>query len=453
MANYISKRGANVAPSYATTDDLPASTEVGDLVFVGGQLGIAVSASGYATCDKTDILPILAGVSSANILNPNTFDGTNDNDFFGSSVNVSMNYAIAGAFAEDTTDLYGGNQSGVAYIFDPKTGSLLRTLANPNAYGTADGDSFGFDSDISDSHAIVGAYTERSAAGVSVGKAYIFNASTGSLVHTLANPDNGVADEFGKAVAIGNTYAIVGAPGSSSNDSGKAWIFNVSTGATVHTLTGPNNATAQFGYQVAISDTHAIAGAPRDDTSATNGGKAYIYSTTSGNLLYTLTAPSTPAHINFGNSVGISDTHAIVGAPQNDHEKAYIYRLSDGALVHTLSNPNTETSNASDWFGYSVDICNKWAIVAAINEDVGRTSESYLNSGTVYVYDMTDGSLEYTFENPNLYGGLLQDKMGYTWGGRGVAISDGYAITSIMSEKAAHGSGTITNSGAICIFK
>ena len=48
MANYISKRGANVAPSYATTDDLPASTEVGDLVFVGGQLGIAVSASGYA---------------------------------------------------------------------------------------------------------------------------------------------------------------------------------------------------------------------------------------------------------------------------------------------------------------------------------------------------------------------------------------------------------------------
>ena len=56
MANYISKRGANVAPSYATTDDLPASTEVGDLVFVGGQLGIAVSASGYETCDKTDIV-------------------------------------------------------------------------------------------------------------------------------------------------------------------------------------------------------------------------------------------------------------------------------------------------------------------------------------------------------------------------------------------------------------
>jgi len=82
MANYISKRGANVAPSYATTDDLPASTEVGDLVFVGGQLGISVSTSGYQTCDKTDIrvYPILAttnaitagaysGFSSPNALN------------------------------------------------------------------------------------------------------------------------------------------------------------------------------------------------------------------------------------------------------------------------------------------------------------------------------------------------------------------------------------------------
>jgi len=61
MADYLSKRGANVAPSYASVGDLPASTEVGDLVFVDGQLGIAVDASTFKTCDKTDIAthPIL----------------------------------------------------------------------------------------------------------------------------------------------------------------------------------------------------------------------------------------------------------------------------------------------------------------------------------------------------------------------------------------------------------
>ena len=56
MANYLSKRGANVAPSYAAIADLPASTQAGDLVFVGGQLGIAVNASTFNTCDKTDIV-------------------------------------------------------------------------------------------------------------------------------------------------------------------------------------------------------------------------------------------------------------------------------------------------------------------------------------------------------------------------------------------------------------
>lgn len=446
MATYKEKRGTNVVPIVSA---IPSSGADGEIVYITGK-GLASCNGGTWSKLTAEGPVVLTGVSSANILNPNSYDGSADNDFFGSSVGVSMNYAIGGAYAEDTS---GTNGSGVAYIFNPATGAAVHTLANPNAYGTVDGDSFGFASDISDSHAIVGAYTEDSAAGVSVGKAYIFNASTGSLVHTLANPDNGVVDEFGKAVAIKNTYAIVGAPSSSSNDSGKAWIFNVSTGATVHTLTGPNNANAQFGDKVAISDTHAIVGALRDGSAATDGGKAYIYSTTSGNLLYTLTATSTPANILFGASVGISDTHAIVGNGNANHGKAYIYRLSDGALVYTLTNPNTETSNSGDGFGNSVDICNKWAIVAAPNEDVGRTSESYLNSGTAYVYDMNDGSLEYTFENPDLYAGLLQDKMGYTYGGRGVAISDGFAVTSIMSEKGAHGSGTISNSGAICIFK
>ena len=61
MANYLAKRGANVAPSYASTGDLPASTQAGDLVFVGGQLGIAVDASTFNTCDKTDIVSVFGG--------------------------------------------------------------------------------------------------------------------------------------------------------------------------------------------------------------------------------------------------------------------------------------------------------------------------------------------------------------------------------------------------------
>ena len=442
MATYKEKRGTNVVP---IVSGQPAEGVNGEIVYITGE-GLAFYNGGtWSKLTAAAPVPVLAGVSSANILNPNTYDGSSNSDFFGASVSVSMKYAIAGANKEDT-DAY-DNNSGVAYIFDPKTGSLLQTLANPNAYSTAQNDNFGFDSDISDSHAIVGAPGEDSATNAGVGKAYIFNASTGSLVHTLNNPDDGYYDQFGDAVSIGNTYAIVGARESGSNNTGKAWIYSVSTGSVVHTLTPGHTATEYYGDSVAISDTHAIVGAPRA-VSSLNQGKAYIYSTTTGNLLYTLTAPGTPSSLQFGASVGISDTHAIVGNGDAYHGKAYIYALSNGALVHTLSNPNTNSSHSGDGFGYSVDICNKWAIVAAPNEDVGS-----VNSGTVYAYDMTDGSLEYTFENPDLYGDSLQDRIGYTLGGRGVAISDGYAIAGIMQEDRLYGSTVTNNSGAICIFK
>ena len=46
-----------------------------------------------------------------------------------------------------------------------------------------------------------------------------------------------IHDQFGDAVSIGNTYAIVGARESGSNNTGKAWIYSVSTGSVVHTLT------------------------------------------------------------------------------------------------------------------------------------------------------------------------------------------------------------------------
>ena len=149
MATYKEKRGTNVVP---IVSEVPSTGVNGEIVYITGEGLASYNGGTWSKLTAAAPLPVLAGVSSANILNPNTYDGDYDNDFFGSSVSVSMTYAIAGAFAEDTS---ANNGSGVAYIFNPKTGALLRTLANPNAYGTVDNDSFGFASDISDSHAIV----------------------------------------------------------------------------------------------------------------------------------------------------------------------------------------------------------------------------------------------------------------------------------------------------------
>ena len=160
--------------------------------------------------------------------NPNAYD-TSAGDYFGYSVSICESYTIVGAYQEDDA---GGSASGKAYIFDNSDGTLLHTLDNPNAYGTSAGDYFGKSVSICESYAIIGAYGEDDAGGTTSGKAYIFDNSDGTLLHTLDNPnayDTSAGDYFGYSVSISESYAIIGAYGeddAGGAGSGKAYIFD-----------------------------------------------------------------------------------------------------------------------------------------------------------------------------------------------------------------------------------
>ena len=162
--------------------------------------------------------------------NPNAY-GPSANDYFGYFVSVDGNRIIVSAPYEDDA---GGTNSGKAYIFDATTGSLLHTLHNPNAYSTSASDYFGYSVAISGNLAVVGAYAEDESGGTESGKAYIFDATTGSLLHTLHNPnayDTSAGDQFGISVAISGNYAVVGAYGKGDSggiDSGKAYVYQIS---------------------------------------------------------------------------------------------------------------------------------------------------------------------------------------------------------------------------------
>jgi WD40 repeat protein len=277
--------------------------------------------------------------------NPNAYS-TSDYDRFGSSVAISVDYAIVSTPFESDASADPIN-SGKAYIYNVTTGALLYTLNDPNAYGASAYDYFGQSVDVSGNYAIVGAYGDNAAGGSSSGKAYIFNATTGALVHTLDNPNaygTVSSDNFGRSVAISGNYAIVNAyieDDAGGLSSGKAYIFNVTTGALLYTLNNPNaygtSAYDVFGYSVAISDNYAIVGAYlEDDLAGTDSGKAYIYNVTTGAQLFTLNNPNaynTSYNDNFGYSVTISGNYAIVGANEDDaggagSGKAYIYTLA-----------------------------------------------------------------------------------------------------------------------------
>ena len=404
--------------------------------------------------------------------NPNPY-GTSLNDRFGYSVAVDGDYAIVSAIYEDDA---GGGNSGKAYIYNVSTSSLVHTLDNPNDFSSSSEDQFGNSVAISGNFAIVGASREDDVSGSTSGKAYIFDVTTGALVHTLDNPNvygTSTSDYFGISVAISGDYAIVGAYAEDDADgsaSGKAYIFDVTTGALLYTLDNPTaygtSAGDRFGGAVAISGNYAIVGAEMEDDAVAfenddgdeefivgfGSGKAYIFDVTTGALVHTLDNPN--AHSNsdddyFGNSVAISGDYAIVGAyAESDNGgdysgKAYIFDVTTGALVHTLDNPNPDGSSLGDEFGRFVAISGDYAIVSATGEDESPKTPTNYNSGKVYIYNVTSGALVETLDNPNAYDTEVNDRFG-----RSVAISDGRAIVSAYDEDDAGG----TSSGKAYIF-
>ena len=144
--------------------------------------------------------------------------------------------------------------SGMLYVFDVTTGALLHSIANPNAYGTSASDMFTWPISISGNYAIAGATNEDEAGGNNSGKAYIFDVTTGNLVYTLDNPNavwcsTAATDNFGTSLSIFGNHAIVAAGGeddASGNSSGKAYIFKITVGnrtdtTLLHTIDNPRS--------------------------------------------------------------------------------------------------------------------------------------------------------------------------------------------------------------------
>lgn len=162
------------------------------------------------------------------------------------------------------------------------TGQLKWTLNNPNAYGTAAYDWFGQAVAISGNYAIVGAPVEDMAGITSSGRAYIFDVTTGQLKWTLNTPSTyPLESQFGQAVSISGNYVVVGAPEedvASKLSTGRVYIFDVTTGQLKWTLLNPDadgiGSGDRFGAAVSISGNHILVGAWGE---ADGSGRAYIF--------------------------------------------------------------------------------------------------------------------------------------------------------------------------------
>ena len=260
-------------------------------------------------------------------------------------------------------------------------------------------DGFGTSVALSDGTAVVGSpYDSDNGSGS--GSAYLHDASTGLLITKLLPSDGAAGDFFGKAAAISNSIAVVGAPNDDDNglDSGSAYSFDAVTGVQLAKLL-PLSASAddKFGSSVAISGSTAIVGAPGDSPSSTlsNAGSVYRFNAATGAITLLFWQSDAEAGDHFGTSVAISGTpaigaRAVIGAPDDDDNgtdsgSAYLYDANTGVLITKLL-PNDGA--AGERFGYSVAVSDSTVVVGApADEDNG------LLSGSAYVFDADTGAL------------------------------------------------------------
>jgi len=213
--------------------------------------------------------------------------------------------------------------------------------------------------------------------------------------------DNGVADQFGFAVAIDDGIAVVGAPRDRDAGlfSGSAYIFRDTGGTWVQEakiVADDAAASDTFGSSVAISDGTVVVGSPGDDDAGLSSGSAYIFREIDGQWqqIDKLVASGARQNDSFGLSVAIDGDAIVVGAPfdssiGNLAGAVVVYQEIGGVWLET-DELFASDAGASDRFGTSVSLADDLAIVGAINGDADPVS----NSGAAYIFRQIDGQWE-----------------------------------------------------------
>jgi len=311
------------------------------------------------------------------------------NDFFAITVTISGDYAFVNS-------LWGNNYAGKVYVFYNDAGTWTETSILIASDGEAE-DFFGTSMSISGDYAIIGAYGNDDS-GSESGSAYIFYNDEGIWTETtkLTAFDGNENDRFGISVGIYDDYAIIGADGSANNsgtNSGTAYIFYNNLGNWEQTQQIESLDAVlgdQFGTSVSMSGEYAAIGADYKSDDGTWSGAAYVFHDNSGiweqNTKLTASDAGTQKH--FGNSIEIAGDILIVGSNGNIAftpyiaGSAYMFKKILGNWQETAILQASDIAN-EDQFAYVVDFSDDFAFVGSPRNDT-----NYEDAGAVYVYEL-----------------------------------------------------------------
>ncbi|MEX1023629.1 MAG: FG-GAP repeat protein, partial [Planctomycetota bacterium] len=334
----------------------------------------------------------------------------------------------------------------------PLTIDPIAQQAYLKASNTGAQDNFGSSVAVSGDTVVVGAYGERSVAtgvngdessdgALQAGAVYVFvrNGTSWTQEAYLKASNTQGYDRFGWSVAISGDTVVVGANGEDSTatgvngdessnaafQAGAGYVFVRSgTSWTQEAYLKASNTGAddRFGESVAVSGDTVVVGAWLEDSDATgvngdasnngasNSGSAYVFvrsGTTWAQEAY-LKASNTGADDRFGRSVGVWGDTVIVGASREASSSTGVNGIQDdaayisGAAYVFVRSGTTwieeaflkaSNTGAGDGFGSSVAVSGDAVVVGASGEDSAATgvngdesSHSAIDSGAAYVF-------------------------------------------------------------------
>ena len=337
---------------------------------------------------------------------------TDVQDYFGTSVAISGDTVVVGAYFEDSfaTGVNGiqtnnaTTNAGAAYVF-VRSGSSWSQQAYLKASNTGFQDTFGYSVAISDDTIVVGATGEDSSSfGVnqasnnlaeSSGAAYVFVRTAGSWSQQAylkaSNTDS--YDQFGDVVAVSGDTVVVGAYSESSNASGingdqtnnaaswagAVYVF-VRTAGTwnqqAYLKASNTEADDQFGRSVGVSGNTIVVGAIGEGSDAigvdgsqnnnrtSEAGAAYVFVRTDDNWNQQayLKASNTDSNDHFGRSVSVSGDMVVIGASAEDS-------IASGIDGDQADNASTD-AGAAYLFARDGDIWHQQSYLKASNSSI-----------------------------------------------------------------------------------
>ncbi len=384
-------------------------------------------------------------------------------NYFGSDVAICGNYAVIGADHYDYMPSY-SSMAGAAYIFQYTGGTWIekqKILASDKGYG----DRFGHAVDISDSVIVIGVpYEDNDVLGndsmVSAGAVYVFefNGSTWYETQKLVASDRDTSDLFGYSVAVSGNTIVIGALNKKLDSAGVkvgdragvVYVFEYNGFDWVEKqklVASDAQIYDEFGTSVAISDSLIVVGAAEEDnriyalSNRIGKGSAYIFERQGGiwmEIQKIYPTGNRNDNDDFGQSVDISDSIIIVGAPGEDTSTTNIFYGAGAAYVFEHNGNSWGQSQKlvaldrgpRDIFGYSIAISDSTIIVGAPHESHDTSGlNSLFSSGSAYVFQKQGNNWNQVQKL------IASDRRQGDWYGFSVAASDQHiAIGAIYSD-------------------